>query len=775
MHRSWRIRRTFWAGCLLWQVCTSLVALAESRPDLPAGFQSRTYRDESGDHRYTLFVPRQFSSDRNWPVVLFLHGAGERGHDGLLPLAGGLAAALEQWPDAPFLAVFPQCEDMTGRALTGWLADGPDGRRAMEILAQVERDYPIDPGRRILAGWSMGGYGAWSLAAADPKHWSAVLALAGGEVDHSLSLQSLAAARTPVWAIHGAEDQLIPSDRSKRLVEQLAAQGGKAFLTTLPGVGHDVWRRVFASPETFHWLLNPQTAPPSLTSFTSVTPLPSRTRFYRENLVRTETIPAALAMRLGNDALREISSDLPQLVPESLLSGSLPDILRDIGSGAGRTQVRLTGVRYRCRPTECRLHAISGGRLAIQFGLQPLELEIARTELIGRDTSARCGPMRITIGSHAPAQLGLEVQPAVVSGRLRLFPLRQVFTFSDGNWYVQPPEDVQVQGGRFLPEQVRIGLVGSLYTSRGEIINEILKIVPELLQEAERQLQSQPAPQLAKLLSPLPGLTPELRTSPAQVRTDPAGVSVIGNILADTRGQAGKLPLGQALELADCGRGGELRVAVALQAMTLLSQLSVDQDLACINVLDISESIFGPLAEAKSMHRVLPDLVVEEGEQIRTALRLQQPLTVSPAKRPGSLGSETELMMTSNGVALDVWKEPPRAAPLPVGRIVFSLAQPIVIHIPPAGDSSTSSIQVRWLPECEITFLRGESLHGSAAPQIHAAAFESMFRSAWQTWSREHGSQSLPARVGQLGTTQVRVRSLDVADQRIELTFVLQH
>lgn len=775
MHRSWWTRRALWAGWLAWQVCSGAAALAESPPVLPTGFQSQTYRDEAGDHRYIVFVPRQFSANRTWPVVLFLHGAGERGHDGLWPLAGGLAVALEQWPDAPFLAVFPQCEDVTGRVLTGWLADSPDGRRAMEILAQVERDYPVDPQRRILAGWSMGGYGAWSLAAAHPRHWSTVLALAGGEVDHSLPLQSLAAARTPVWAVHGEEDQLIPCDRSLRLVDQLRTDGGNVFLTTLPGVGHDVWRRVFALPETFHWLFNPSGPPPASISFSDVTPLPSRSKFYRDNLVQTETIPAALALRLGNDALEEIAANLPQLLPKSLQAGTLPDIVRTMGSGTDRTHVRLTGVSYRCLPAECRMQAISGGRLAIQLGLQPLELEIARTELIGRDTSARCGPMKITFGLHAPAQLAVEVQPAIDSGRLRLFPLRQAFTFSEGNWYVQPPEEVQVHGGRYLPEQVRIGLVGSLYRSRGEIINEILKIVPDLLQATERQLQSQPAPQLAKLLSPLPGLVPELRVGPADVRTDPAGVSVVGNILADTRGQAGKLPLGQALALDDCGRGREMNIAVALQAITRLSQLSVDQDLACVNVLDISESIFGPLAEAKSMRRVLPELAGEAGEQIRTVLRLLRPLAVSPETRPGSLESETELMMTSSGVALDVWREPPHALPVPVGRIVFSLSQPIVVHIPPPADTTTESIRVRWLQECQITFLRGESLHGSSVPQIDAAAFESMFRTAWQTWSREHGSQSLPARVGQMGNTQFRVHSFDIVEGRIELTFVLQH
>ena len=163
---------------------TSLVAgrwaLAQSSE---RGFLDREFVDpDSGDrHQYVVFVPNEEPPAEGWPVVLYLHGAGERGTDGRRQSAIGLGPAVKRRAeDFGAVVVFPQADFADGPILETWRTSEPGGRTAMKVLAEVERTYPIDPQRRTVTGWSMGGYGALALAAADPDHWSKVLALSGG-------------------------------------------------------------------------------------------------------------------------------------------------------------------------------------------------------------------------------------------------------------------------------------------------------------------------------------------------------------------------------------------------------------------------------------------------------------------------------------------------------------------------------------------------------------------------------------------------------------------
>ena len=154
---------------ILWVIAATIL-LSGLPETLRADFVDRVIKDESGEHRYTVFLPEDYSADKKWPVILYLHGAGERGNDGKRQLTIGLAPAIEKRKATfPFIAIFPQCEDTSARYLAGWLANGPDAQRALKILDEVERDYSIDTSRRILTGWSMGGYGTWSIAAATAR------------------------------------------------------------------------------------------------------------------------------------------------------------------------------------------------------------------------------------------------------------------------------------------------------------------------------------------------------------------------------------------------------------------------------------------------------------------------------------------------------------------------------------------------------------------------------------------------------------------------------
>ena len=133
-------------------------------------FVPRVFKDATGEHKYSLFVPAHYAPNKKWPVILYLHGAGERGNDGVLQTTVGLGPFVkERAATFPFFVVFPQCEDTQGRILTAWSPTSPDGHRALAILEAVEKEFSIDGHRRILTGWSMGGYGTWSLGSADPR------------------------------------------------------------------------------------------------------------------------------------------------------------------------------------------------------------------------------------------------------------------------------------------------------------------------------------------------------------------------------------------------------------------------------------------------------------------------------------------------------------------------------------------------------------------------------------------------------------------------------
>ena len=111
-----------------------------------------------------VFVPHDYTADKQWPVILYLHGSGGRGNDGKLPLAVGLAPVItRQEKSFPFITVFPQCEETRGRILTAWSPKNADGKRAFRILADIEQAYSINAKQRILTGWSMGAMepGCW--------------------------------------------------------------------------------------------------------------------------------------------------------------------------------------------------------------------------------------------------------------------------------------------------------------------------------------------------------------------------------------------------------------------------------------------------------------------------------------------------------------------------------------------------------------------------------------------------------------------------------------
>lgn len=207
---------------------------------------------------YLLFLPKDHAADpaRRWPLILFLHGAGERGNDIWRVAVHGPPKIVRDRPDFPFIVVSPQCP--AGRT---WAND-----ELLALLDDVIARYPVDRARVYLTGLSMGGYGTWSLGLAYPERFAAIVPICGGGDPLKVLLpdpQKAAALRTlPVWAFHGAKDPVVKVGESERMVEALRKAGAQDVqLTIYPDAQHDSWTETYNDPKLYEWLLRHRREP----------------------------------------------------------------------------------------------------------------------------------------------------------------------------------------------------------------------------------------------------------------------------------------------------------------------------------------------------------------------------------------------------------------------------------------------------------------------------------------------------------------------------------
>jgi predicted peptidase len=192
---------------------------------------------------YLLHVPAETGGHRRLPLILFLHGAAERGEDLDRLKHHGLPGVVSRDPDFPFIMVAPQCP--AGQSW-GQLVDSLD-----VLLAEMTAILAVDLERIYLTGVSMGGGGTWALAGSYPDWFAALVPISGGgDPAHAPRL-----ARIPVMAFHGAQDTNVPVTRSMEMVEAVRASGGEARLIIYPDLGHECWLRTYNDPDLYLWLL----------------------------------------------------------------------------------------------------------------------------------------------------------------------------------------------------------------------------------------------------------------------------------------------------------------------------------------------------------------------------------------------------------------------------------------------------------------------------------------------------------------------------------------
>ncbi len=212
-------------------------------------FEDRVIKDADGtEAKYVLFTPAAAinpAEGKKIPLILFLHGSGETGTDGKKQATVGLGSVVKkQAASFPAYVIFAQSHKRN------WRAGSPDANRALRMVDELCKAAPIDTNRIYLTGLSMGGYGTWSLAAAEPKRWAAIVPVCGGGNPSDVAKFK----NIPCWCFHGDKDSAVKVEKSREMIDALKKVEAEPKYTEYPGIGHNSWDKAYGTPELFTWL-----------------------------------------------------------------------------------------------------------------------------------------------------------------------------------------------------------------------------------------------------------------------------------------------------------------------------------------------------------------------------------------------------------------------------------------------------------------------------------------------------------------------------------------
>ncbi|MCE5322694.1 dienelactone hydrolase family protein [bacterium] len=195
--------------------------------------------------KYSLILPQGYEVGKGklWPLVVFLHGAGERGDDLEKLKVHGPTKLAAQGKQFPFIILAPLCPEDC------WWNNEAD--KTIKLIDETVSNYNVDKNRIYLTGISMGGYGTWHLAAKIPNRLAAIAPICGGGDPASAGIIK----NIPVWVFHGDKDPTVPIEKSQEMVDAVRSAGGSPKLTIYPGIEHDSWTATYESDEFWQWML----------------------------------------------------------------------------------------------------------------------------------------------------------------------------------------------------------------------------------------------------------------------------------------------------------------------------------------------------------------------------------------------------------------------------------------------------------------------------------------------------------------------------------------
>lgn len=224
--------------CCLGIIASSCIAVAAE-----PGEQSPVKVDAAAQVplNFLLYLPQDYDAQEQWPLLLFLHGSGERGDDLEQVKVHGPPKLIAAGQHFPCIVVSPQCPSFRRWEMT----------QLDSLLTHVQATYKVDPDRVYVTGLSLGGYGTWALAANYPDRFAAIVPICGaGEKEAASRI-----AHIPTWVFHGGNDVPVPLMSSAEMVKAIEDAGGNPRFTVYPLVDHDSWTQSYDNPELYDWLL----------------------------------------------------------------------------------------------------------------------------------------------------------------------------------------------------------------------------------------------------------------------------------------------------------------------------------------------------------------------------------------------------------------------------------------------------------------------------------------------------------------------------------------
>jgi len=247
---------------LLWMTFINLAG-ATLAADFERLYEPRVFKSADGKTLpYRLMVPANYQADSTtrYPVVLFLHGAGERGDDNLKPLVHGTHEfAKDAVRDKfPCFVVVPQCPDSKRWVEVDWGQDShqqfPEDSETialvLQLMTSLQQQYRIDDKRLYATGLSMGGFGVWDMVTRYPDKFAAAVPVCAG-ADEAVAAK---VTKLPIWTFHGDKDTVVKPSRTRNIVAAIEKAGGHPIYTEYAGVGHDSWDKAYAEPKLMEWL-----------------------------------------------------------------------------------------------------------------------------------------------------------------------------------------------------------------------------------------------------------------------------------------------------------------------------------------------------------------------------------------------------------------------------------------------------------------------------------------------------------------------------------------
>jgi predicted peptidase len=227
-------------------------------------YEKHVFEHDGGKLNYRMMPPAKIEAGQKYPLVLFLHGAGERGNDNEAQLRHGAGdfASEALRSKYPAFVVAPQCpseEKWVDAPWSGTSHDMPSKPSdslglTMALVEKMIEEKPIDTNRIYVTGLSMGGFGTWDLMARWPDRIAAAIPVCGGADTQTAERIK----HIPVWVFHGDQDTAVKPQRSQDMVAALKDAGGSPKYTEYEGVGHDSWSRTYSNPEVYQWLFDQQ-------------------------------------------------------------------------------------------------------------------------------------------------------------------------------------------------------------------------------------------------------------------------------------------------------------------------------------------------------------------------------------------------------------------------------------------------------------------------------------------------------------------------------------